>query len=163
MKVVKGGSVKLPAAEREGYIFKGWYTDRQVFIGTEGETYKPGRSISLYARWEKAGNNGKDDSDNNNTENTNDKDNENTLDKNKNTSGTVSGNSAGSPSDKNADTNNAATKTEGGNGNDGKGSEPVIQTGYASPFAFLAAIGLCGFTLAGASVLEAEKSRKGCL
>ena len=163
VKVVKGGSVKLPAAEREGYIFKGWYTDRQVFIGTEGETYKPGRSISLYARWEKAGNNGKDDSDNNNTENTNDKDNENTLDKNKNTSGTVSGNSAGSPSDKNADTNNAATKTEGGNGNDGKGSEPVIQTGYASPFAFLAALGLCGVMLAAASVIEGKKSGKSSL
>ena len=163
VKVVKGGSVKLPAAEREGYIFKGWYTDRQVFIGTEGETYKPGRSISLYARWEKAGNNGKDDSDNNNTENTNDKDNENTLDKNKNTSGTVSGNSAGSPSDKNADTNNAATKTEGGNGNDGKGSEPVIQTGYASPFAFLTALGLCGVMLAAASVIEGKKSGKSSL
>ncbi len=163
VKVVKGGSVKLPAAEREGYIFKGWYTDRQVFIGTEGETYKPGRSISLYARWEKAGNNGKDDSDNNNTENTNDKDNKNTPDKNKNTSGTVSGNSAGSLSDKNTDTNNAATKTEGGNGNDGKGSEPVIQTGYASPFAFLAALGLCGAVLIGASVLEAKKDGKSIL
>ena len=162
MKVVKGGSVKLPAAEREGYIFKGWYTDRQVFIGTEGETYKPGRSISLYARWEKAGNNGKDDSDNNNTENTNDKDNENTLDKNKNTSGTVSGNTAGSPSDKNKDTD-TATKTEGGNGNDGKGSEPVIQTGYASPFAFLAALGLCGVMLAAASVIEGKKSGKSSL
>ena len=51
VKVVIGGSVKLPGAEREGYSFKGWYTDRQVFIGTEGETYKPSRSISLYARW----------------------------------------------------------------------------------------------------------------
>lgn len=163
VKVVKGGSVKLPAAEREGYIFKGWYTDRQVFIGTEGETYKPGRSISLYARWEKAGNNGKDDSDNNSAENTNDKDNKNTLDKDKNTSGTVSGNSTGSPSDKDTDTNNAATKTEGGNGNDGKGSEPVIQTGYASPFAFLAALGLCGAALIAASVLEAKKDGKSSL
>jgi len=35
--------VKLPGAEREGYIFKGWYTDRQVFIVAEGETYKPNR------------------------------------------------------------------------------------------------------------------------
>ena len=162
MKVVKGGSVKLPGAEREGYIFKGWYTDRQVFIGTEGETYKPGRSISLYARWEKEEKDGQDNQDSNRVGNTNGKGDKNTLDKNKNTSGTVSGNSAGSPSDKNKDTD-TATKTEGGNGNDGKGSEPVIQTGYASPFAFLAAIGLCGFTLAGASVLEAEKSRKGCL
>ena len=85
------------------------------------------------------------------------------MDKNKNTSGTVSGNSAGSPSDKNADTNNAATKTEGGNGNDGKGSEPVIQTGYASPFAFLAALGLCGVMLAAASVIEGKKSGKSSL
>ena len=139
-----------------------WYTDRQVFIGTEGETYKPGRSISLYARWEKEEKDGQDNQDSNRVGNTNGKGDKNTLDKNKNTSGTVSGNTAGRPSDKNKDTD-TATKTEGGNGNDGKGSEPVIQTGYASPFAFLAAIGLCGFTLAGASVLEAEKSRKGCL
>ena len=154
--------MKLPAAEREGYLFKGWYTDRQVFIGTEGETYKPGRSISLYARWEKAGKynqNSQDDG----TGKTNDKDNKNTSDKDKNTSGTVSGNSAGSPSDKDTDTNNAATKTEGGNGNDGKGSEPVIQTGYASPFTLLAALGLCGVVLAAASVLEGKKSGKSSL
>ncbi len=56
--------------------------DRQVFIGTEGETYKPSRSISLYARWEKAD---KEDQ-NNSTENTSDKDNKNTSDKNQNTS-----------------------------------------------------------------------------
>ena len=162
VKVVKGGSVKLPGAEREGYTFKGWYTDRQVFIGTEGETYKPGRSISLYARWEKEEKDGQDNQDSNRVGNTNGKGDKNTLDKNKNTSGTVSGNTAGSPSDKNKDTD-TATKTEGGNGNDGKGSEPVIQTGYASPFAFLAALGLCGAALIGASVLEAKKSRKGCL
>lgn len=144
--MVKGGSVKLPAAEREGYIFKGWYTDRQVFIGTEGETYKPGRSISLYARWEKA------DHQDSSTGNTNDKDNKNNSDKNGNTGGTVSGNSAGSPSDKNTE-----TKTEGGNGNAGKGTEPVIQTGHASPFILLAALGLCGVVLAAASVLEGKK------
>lgn len=141
VKVVKGGSVKLPAAEREGYTFKGWYTDRQVFIGTEGETYKPSRSISLYARWEKTEEN-----------NTNGKDDQNTPDKDKNTSGTVSGNSAGSPSDKNTN-----TKTEGGSGNAGKGTEPVIQTGHASPFYLLAALGLCGVVLAAASVLEGKK------
>ena len=146
VKVVKGGSVKLPGAEREGYIFKGWYTDRQVFIGTEGETYKPGRSISLYARWEKA------DHQDSSTGNTNDKDNKNNSDKNGNTGGTVSGNSAGSPSDKNTE-----TKTEGGNGNAGKGTEPVIQTGHASPFILLAAFGLCGAGLAAASLLEGKK------
>ena len=146
VKVVKGGSVKLPGAEREGYIFKGWYTDRQVFIGTEGETYKPGRSISLYAKWEKA------DHQDSSTGNTNDKDNKNNSDKNGNTGGTVSGNSAGSPSDKNTE-----TKTEGGNGNAGKGTEPVIQTGHASPFISLAAFGLCGAGLAAASLLEGKK------
>ncbi len=162
VKVVKGGSVKLPGAEREGYTFKGWYTDRQVFIGTEGETYKPGRSISLYARWEKTEKDNQSNQDSNGIGNTNGKDDKNTSDKNKNTSGTVSGNSAGSLSDKNKDTN-TATKTEGGNGNDGKGSETVIQTGYVSPFALLAALGLCGAVLIGASVLEAKKGRKGCL
>lgn len=160
VKVVKGGSVKLPAAEREGYIFKGWYTDRQVFIGTVGETYKPGRSISLYARWEKEDKDNKDGQDNNSTGNTNDKDNKNTSDKNQNISGTVSGNSAGSPSDKNTETN---TKTEGGNGNAGKGTEPVIQTGHASPFTLFAALGLCGVVLAAASVLEGKKIGKSCL
>jgi len=154
VKVVIGGSVKLPVAEREGYTFKGWYTDRQVFIGTEGETYKPSRSISLYARWEKSD---KDNQDNN-KENTNDKDNKNTSDKNKNTSGTVSGNSVNSPSDKNTE-----TKTEGGNGNAGKGTEPVIQTGHASPFYLLAALGLCGVLLAAASVLEGKKEERGSL
>ena len=162
MKVVKGGSVKLPGAEREGYTFKGWYTDRQVFIGTEGETYKPGRSISLYARWEKVERDGQENQDSNSAGNTNGKDDKNTSDKDKDTNGTVSGNSAGSLSDKNKDTN-TATKTEGGNGNDGKGSEPVIQTGYASPFTLLAALGLCGAVLIGASVLEAAKGRRGSL
>lgn len=146
--------MKLPGAEREGYIFKGWYTDRQVFIGTEGETYKPSRSISLYARWDKA----EKDNQDNNTENTNNKDNKNTSDKNQNTSGTVSGNTAGSPSDKDTD-----TRTEGENGNAGKGTEPVIQTGHASPFYLLAALGLCGVMLAAASVLEGKKIGKSCL
>ena len=154
VKVVIGGSMKLPGAEREGYIFKGWYTDRQVFIGTEGETYKPSRSISLYARWDKA----EKDNQDNNIENTNDKDNKNTSDKNQNTGGTVSGNTAGSPSDKDTD-----TRTEGGNGNAGKGTEPVIQTGHASPFYLLAALGLCGVMLAAASVLEGKKIGKSCL
>ncbi|MDE7007955.1 MAG: hypothetical protein K2P07_07290 [Lachnospiraceae bacterium] len=66
-----------------------------------------------------------------------------TSDKNKNTGGTVSRNSAESPSDKNSE-----TKTEGGNGNAGKGTEPVIQTGHASPFILLAVLGLCGALLA---------------
>ena len=67
------------------------------------------------------------------------------------------GNSAGSPLDKNTETN---TRTEGGNGNAGKGTEPVIQTGHASPFTLLAALGLCGVVLAAASVLEGKKGEK---
>ena len=155
VKVVKGGSVKLPGAEREGYTFKGWYTDRQIFIGTEGETYRPSRSISLYARWEKADSSGKSDSVNSSTENTNDKNNKNTSDKNQNTSGTVSGNSAGSPSDKDTG-NHTETKTEGGSENAGKGTEPVIQTGHTSPFILFAVLGLCGVLLAAASVAEGK-------
>jgi len=150
--------VKLPVAEREGYTFKGWYTDRQVFIGTEGETYKPSRGISLYARWEKEEKDNQNDKDSNSAEKTNDKDNKNISDKNKNTSGTVSGNSVNSPLDKNTE-----TKTEGGNGNAGKGTEPVIQTGHASPFYFLAALGLCGVLLAASSVLEGKKGEQSSL
>lgn len=61
-KVAKGKSVKLPVAEREGFTFKGWYTDEQVFIGMTDDTYRPDRDISLYAGWEKAasGNNNED-------------------------------------------------------------------------------------------------------
>lgn len=54
VKVVKGARVKLPAAEREGFDLKGWYTDKQVFIGIAGDTYKPDSDISLYAGWEEA-------------------------------------------------------------------------------------------------------------
>ena len=52
---------------------------------------------------------------------------------------------------------NTETKTEGGNENAGKGTEPVIQTGHASPFILLAALGLCGVVLVAASVLEGKK------
>ncbi|GFI19245.1 internalin-A [Lachnospiraceae bacterium] len=53
-EVAKGAGVKLPAAEREGFNFKGWYTDKQVFIGMAGDTYKPEGDICLYAKWESA-------------------------------------------------------------------------------------------------------------
>ena len=75
-----------------------------------------------------------------------------------NTNGTVSGNSVSSPSDKNTE-----NKTEGGNGNAGKGTEPVIQTGHASPFTLLAALGLCGVLLAAASVFEGKKEERSSL
>lgn len=50
-KVAKQGSVILPAVSREGCIFQGWYTKEQVFIGMDGEAYKPSRDIALIARW----------------------------------------------------------------------------------------------------------------
>ena len=53
-EVAKGAGVMLPAAEREGFTFKGWYTDKQVFIGMAGDTYKPEGDICLYAKWENA-------------------------------------------------------------------------------------------------------------
>lgn len=60
IKAAKGASVKLPAAERENYCFLGWYTENKVYVGTTGDTYQPGRDITLYAGWEKTetGNNG---------------------------------------------------------------------------------------------------------
>ena len=158
VKVVKGGSIKLPTAEHEGYVFKGWYTDRQVFIGTEGEVYKPTRSITLYARWEKVNEENENDSDNNssNIKNTDDNNNKGTTDKN--TIGTVSGNTVGSPSDKDTD-----TEMKGGNGNAGKETASVIQTGHSSPYYLFAALGMCGVLLAAFSLHEGKKKQKGCL
>ena len=59
--MVKGGSVKLPAAEREGYIFKGWYTDRQVFIGTEERPINPAGASASMQDGKKADKDGQDD------------------------------------------------------------------------------------------------------
>lgn len=156
VKVVKGASVKLPVAEREGYVFKGWYTDRQVFIGMEGETYKPGRSISLYARWEKV--NGEDKENNSSKDNTGSKDHKDAPEDNKDTSGTVSGNAVDSASGK-----DTAAKTEGGNTDAGKEAGAVIQTGRTSPVPLLFVPGMCGVLLAALSVYEGKKKEKGCL
>lgn len=54
VRVAKGADVKLPVAEREGFTFKGWYTDRKEFIGKAGGTYKPDQDICLYAGWDKS-------------------------------------------------------------------------------------------------------------
>ena len=54
VRVAKGADVKLPVAEREGFTFKGWYTDRKEFIGKAGGTYKPDQDIFLYAGWDKS-------------------------------------------------------------------------------------------------------------
>ena len=49
-------------------------------------------------------------------------------------------------------------RLEGGNGNEGKGTGPVIQTGHASPFYLFAVLGLCSVILDDVSVLEGKKS-----
>ena len=148
-KVAKGASVKLPTAEREGFTFKGWYTDEQVFVGKAGDTYKPDRDISLYAGWEKAASSNDSDNDsgdNNAAESGSDSD-------------TESGTSADTFSQgENAD---ASVTEESGNtkaGASGTGAEkePVIQTGRTSPIYLLAALGMFGILLAALSIREGK-------
>ena len=136
-EVAKGAGVKLPAAEREGFIFKGWYTDNQVFVGMAGDTYKPEGDICLYAKWESAA------------------------------SGNSNGSTAdtGNSSDANAGTStdsSAAGKSEdtGAAGVSGTAAvkEPVIQTGRTSPIYLLAALGMFGILLAALSIREGKRS-----
>ena len=49
------GSVTLPTPEREGYEFKGWYTDEACTAkaGDAGKAYTPTANVTLYAKWEK--------------------------------------------------------------------------------------------------------------
>ena len=156
--IIKDGSLYLPLPERAGYDFTGWYLDDDLtrFAGAYHDTYRIIRDTSLYAKWEKTKEDSSDDGDNtqygdgsNETLSTYTIKYDANGGKTRNASvkvvkgGTVSGNSAESPSDKNSE-----TKTEGGNGNAGKGTEPVIQTGHASPFILLAVLGLCGALLA---------------
>lgn len=120
-----------------------------------GETYKPGRSISLYARWEKV--NGEDKENNSSKDNTGSKDHKDVPEDNKDTSGTVSGNTVDSASGK-----DTAAKTEG-NTDAGKETGAVIQTGRTSPVPLLFIPGMCGVLLAALSVYEGKKKEKGCL
>lgn len=45
--------VLLPTAEREGYLFAGWYADEacKELVGEAGEEYVPDQNITLYAGW----------------------------------------------------------------------------------------------------------------
>lgn len=137
-KVAKGAGVKLPAAEREGYTFKGWYTDKQVFIGMAGDTYKPEGDICLYAKWENTAsensNGSTADTDNNNSSDTN--------------AGTSTDSSA---TGKSVDTAAGVPGTTAEN-------EPVIQTGRTSPIYLLAVIGMIGILLAAFSICEGKRS-----
>lgn len=46
-------AILLPAAQRTGYSFAGWYADKECTqpIGREGDKYVPARETTLYAGW----------------------------------------------------------------------------------------------------------------
>ena len=48
--------ITLGTSERQGYTFKGWYTEAEggEKVGDIGDTYTPTRDITLYAHWEKS-------------------------------------------------------------------------------------------------------------
>ena len=143
VKVEKGAGVKLPTAEREGFTFKGWYTDKQVFVGKAGSTYKPDQDITLYAKWEKAAAGDSDGKTGNGTD-----------------SATKTGTSeATTGQDKKADTSaEKADGTQTGMTGAETQKEPVLQTGRTSPIYLLAAIGMFGVLLAALSIREGKRS-----
>ena len=168
-KVTKGKGVKLPAAEREGYTFTGWYTDKQILAGKAGSVYKPEGDICLYAGWKKV-------SGGNSSGNTNDTDSGSgaktgtpTADTGSKTETgssnaqketcTADAGSGGSP-DKKSDTPTVEKSGNTAAGVPGTGTEkePVIQTGRTSPIYLLAVIGMAGVLLAALSVREGKRS-----
>lgn len=50
------GSVTLPTPVKNGYTFKGWYSDSTLntFVGNGGAAYTPTANATLYAKWETA-------------------------------------------------------------------------------------------------------------
>lgn len=54
--VIKTGrhkAVRLPAPERDGYTFEGWYTDAACTKRADGIVQASAKSMTLYAKWEK--------------------------------------------------------------------------------------------------------------
>ncbi len=54
--VIKTGrhkAVRLPAPERDGYTFEGWYTDAACTRRADGTVQASAKSMTLYAKWEK--------------------------------------------------------------------------------------------------------------
>ena len=45
------GRVTLPTPERDGYVFKGWYTTGGEEVGDADKTYAPTSTVTLYAQW----------------------------------------------------------------------------------------------------------------
>ena len=161
VKVAKGAGVKLPAAEREGFAFKGWYTDKQVFIGKAGSTYKPDKDITLFAKWEKI-TGGADKGSGNGNGSTETGSSSGAGAGTSDSPGKDSGVSAasGRPDEK-AD---ASTEKMSGTAANVSGTaaekEPVIQTGRTSPVYLLAALGMCGILLAAFSICEGKRSSR---
>lgn len=133
--MAKGAGVKLPAAEREGFNFKGWYTDKQVFIGMAGDTYKP-EGISAFMRSGKAASG------------------------NSNGSTADTGNSSDANAETSTDSSAAGKSADTGAGVSGTAAvkEPMIQTGRTSPIYLLAALGMSGILLAVLSICEGKRS-----
>ncbi len=143
-KVEKGTGIKIPVAEREGFAFKGWYTDKQVFVGKAGDTYQPEGNICLYARWEKAagGNSSGGSADTGNSSDAR--------------TGAFTGTSG--QDSKTGMTTGKSGSTAAGVSETAAEKEPVIQTGRTSPVYFLAALGMCGILLAAFSSCEGKRS-----
>ncbi|RKI88392.1 hypothetical protein D7V94_19340 [Parablautia intestinalis] len=150
-RVTKGKGVKLPAAEREGYAFTGWYTDKQILAGRAGAVYKPDGDICLYAGWKKVSG-GSGDGGTADTGNSSDA----------KTETSTADTGSGSGPDKKSDTSATGKSGDTAAGVPGTGTEkePVIQTGRTSPIYFLAAIGMAGILLAVLSVREGKRSSK---
>lgn len=145
VRVAKGADVKLPVAEREGFTFKGWYTDRKEFIGKAGGTYKPDQDICLYAGWDKsAGGSAEDTNSSSGTK----------------TGAAVADTGSGVSGDKKTDIPTVGKSGNTAVGGPGAGTEngPVIQTGRTSPIYLLAVLGMAGILLAALSVREGKRS-----
>ena len=145
VRVAKGADVKLPAAEREGFTFKGWYTDRKEFIGKAGGTYQPDQDICLYAGWDKsAGGSAEDTNSSSGTK----------------TGAAVADTGSDVSADKKTDIPTVGKSGNTAAGGPGAGTEngPVIQTGRASPIYLLAVLGMAGILLAALSVREGKRS-----
>ena len=145
VRVAKGADVKLPVAEREGFTFKGWYTDRKEFIGKAGGTYKPDQDICLYAGWDKsAGGSAEDTNSSSGTK----------------TGAAVADTGSGVSADKKTDIPTVGKSGNTAAGGPGAGTEngPVIQTGRTSPIYLLAVLGMAGILLAALSVREGKRS-----
>ena len=161
-KVTKGKGVKLPAAEREGYTFTGWYTDKQILAGKAGSVYKPEGDICLYAGWKKVSGGNSGDNTNDTGKSSGAKTGTSPADTgSKAGTGTSTADiGSGSSPDKKSDTpaTGESGNTAAGVPGTGTEKEPVIQTGRTSPVYLLAAIGMAGVLLAAFSVREGKHS-----